>query len=191
MLSAEFKSARTKRNKVSAWNLYQSEVKADIPDHIRCPIIPDGLRPKFTGEYAKVVAEQWSDRKDEYKEKARNINEAGGSLSRVPMVLRQKRTLKKLKELVRHQWHLSPSLSIVRYCIVQSMLTIHSCRPMIFPVWRPQSSPMWSRPRHLLFCSSTTVSPGATIHSLLIPVERSSSFTHFAMAPICNVRRRT
>jgi hypothetical protein len=133
MLSAEFKSARMKR-KVSAWNLYQSEAKADIPDHVRCPIKPDGLRPKFTGEYAKVVAEQWPDRKDEYIEKARSINEAGGTLIRVPMVLRQKRTLKKLKELVCHPWHLPPSLSVVRYCVVQLMLTIHSCRPMISPV---------------------------------------------------------
>jgi len=102
MLSAEFKFARMKRNKVSAWNLYQSEVKADIPDHIRCPVKPDGLRPKFTGEYAKVVAEQWPDRKDEYIEKARSINESGKTLTTVSAALHQKRTLKKLKELVCH-----------------------------------------------------------------------------------------
>ena len=50
MLSAEFKFARMKRNEVLAWNLHQSVVKADIPDHVRCPVKADGLGPKFTGE---------------------------------------------------------------------------------------------------------------------------------------------
>ena len=59
LLSAEYKSTRMRNNKVSGWNLFLSEAKADIPDHIRCPTKGDGLRPKFTGEYTKVVAEQW------------------------------------------------------------------------------------------------------------------------------------
>jgi hypothetical protein len=108
LLSAEFKSARVKSNKVSAWNLFQSEVKADIADHIRSPTVVDGLRPKFTGEYAKVVAEQWPDHRDKYVEKANAINKAGETLTKVPMALHQKRTIKKLKELVCHhgaQYH--------------------------------------------------------------------------------------
>lgn len=100
LLSAEFKSARMKSNKVSAWNLYQSEVKADIPEHIRRPTKSDGIRPKFTGDYAKVVAAQWPDVKGEYMEKARILNEAGEALTAVPMALHQKRMVKKLDNLV-------------------------------------------------------------------------------------------
>jgi len=59
LLSAEYKSTRMRNNKVSRWNLFLSEAKADIPDHIRCPTKGDGLCPTFTGEYTKVVAEQW------------------------------------------------------------------------------------------------------------------------------------
>jgi hypothetical protein len=103
LLSAEFKSARVKSNKVSAWNLFQSEVKADVANHIRSPTVVDGLRPKFTGEYAKVVAERWPDHRDKYVEKANVINKTGKKLIKVPMALRQKRTIKKLKELVCHR----------------------------------------------------------------------------------------
>jgi hypothetical protein len=55
-----------------------------------------------TGEYAKTVAEQWPDRRDEYMEKANVINKAGEKLTKIPMALHQKRTVKKLKELVCH-----------------------------------------------------------------------------------------
>jgi len=58
LLSAEFKSARMKSSKVSAWNMFQSDMKAAIPDDMRCPTQSDGHRPKFTEEYAKMVAEQ-------------------------------------------------------------------------------------------------------------------------------------
>jgi hypothetical protein len=102
LLSAEFKSTRMKSSKVSAWNLFQSDMKATIPDNIRCPTQSDGLRPKFTGEYAKTVAEQWPDHRDEYMEKANVINKAGDTLTKVPIALHQKRTVKKLTELVCH-----------------------------------------------------------------------------------------
>jgi hypothetical protein len=102
LLSAEFKSARIKPSKVSAWNLFQSDMKATIPDNIRCPTQSDGLRPKFTGEYAKTVAEQWPDHRDEYMEKADTINKAGNTLTKVPLGLHQKRTVKKLADLVCH-----------------------------------------------------------------------------------------
>ena len=91
-----------KSNKVSAWNLYQSDVKEDIPEHIRHSAKIDGSRPKFTGDYAKAVAQQWPDKKAEYMEKACVINEAGEMLTAVPMVLHQKRMLTKLKEQVCH-----------------------------------------------------------------------------------------
>jgi D-lyxose ketol-isomerase len=99
LLSAEFKSARIKSSKVSAWNLFQSDMKAAVPDHIRCPTQSDG-RHKFTGEYAKMVAEQWPEHRDEYMEKADVINRGGNTLTKVPLRLHQKRTAKKLTELV-------------------------------------------------------------------------------------------
>jgi D-lyxose ketol-isomerase len=100
LLSAEFKSARIKSSKVSAWNLFQSDMKSAVPDHIRCPTQSDGLRHKFTGEYAKMVAEQWPEHRDEYMEKADVINRGGNTLTKVPLGLHQKRTVKKLTELV-------------------------------------------------------------------------------------------
>ena len=100
LLSAEFKSARMKSPKVSAWNMFQSDMKAAVPDHIRCPTQSDGHRPKFTGEYAKIVAEQWPDHRDEYMKKANIINKAGNALTKVPLGLHQKRAVKKLTELV-------------------------------------------------------------------------------------------
>jgi hypothetical protein len=102
LLSAEFKSARMKPSKVSAWFLFQSDMKATVPDNIRSPTQSDGLQPKFTGEYAKTVAERWPDRRDEYMEKANVINKAGDTLTKIPIALHQKRTVKKLKELVCH-----------------------------------------------------------------------------------------
>jgi hypothetical protein len=102
LLSAEFKSTRMKNSKVSAWNMFQSDMKVAVPDDVRCPMRSDGLRPKFTGEYAKTVAEKWPDHRDSYMEKARIINEAGNKITEVPLGLHQKRTLKKLTELVCH-----------------------------------------------------------------------------------------
>jgi len=55
ILSTQFRSARVKTNKVSIWNLYQSDVKEDIPEHIQYPAKTDGNRPKFTRDYAKAV----------------------------------------------------------------------------------------------------------------------------------------
>jgi len=101
-----------KTNKVSVWNLYQSDVKEDIPEHIRYPAKTDGNRPKFTGDYAKAVMQQWPDKKAEYMEKARIMNGAGETLIAVPMALHQKRMLTKLKEQVCHH--------SARYCKVQS-----------------------------------------------------------------------
>jgi len=102
LLTAEFTSSRMKSNKVSVWNLYQSDVKEDIPVHIRRPAKTDGSRPKFTGDYANAVTQQWPDKKAEYMEKAHVINEASEMLTAVPMVLHQKRMLTKLKEQVCH-----------------------------------------------------------------------------------------
>jgi len=47
LLSVEYKSTRMRSSKVSGWNLFLSEAKADIPDHIHCPTKGDVLRPKF------------------------------------------------------------------------------------------------------------------------------------------------
>jgi len=113
LLTAEFKSARMKCNKVSGWNLFLSEVKADVPDHIRNPRKADGLRPKFTGEYTKLAAEQWPDHRDEYMRKADIINKTGETVTKVPMALHQKRTIKKLKGLVccpEAGYHLVPTI---------------------------------------------------------------------------------
>jgi len=62
----------------------------------------DGLCPKFTGEYTKVVAEQWPQHREEYMEKASIINKKGETLTKVSLALRQKRTINKLKMLVSH-----------------------------------------------------------------------------------------
>ena len=102
LLSAEYKSTRMRNNKVSKWNLFLLDAKVDIPDHIRCPTKGEGLRPKFTGEYTKVVAEQWPQHREEYMEKAGIINKKGETLTKVSLALRQKRTINKLKMLVRH-----------------------------------------------------------------------------------------
>jgi len=102
LLSAEYKSRSMRNNKVSGWNLFLSEAKADIPDHIRCPTKGDGLRPKFAGEYTKVDAEQWPQHREEYMEKAGIINKKDETLTKVSLALRQKRTINKLKMLVCH-----------------------------------------------------------------------------------------
>jgi hypothetical protein len=102
LLSAEYKSTRMQSNKVSGWNLFLSEAKADIPGHIRCPTKVDGLCPKFTGEYTKVVAEQWPQQREEYMKRADAINKTGETLTKVALALRQKRTINKLKKLVCH-----------------------------------------------------------------------------------------
>lgn len=102
LLSAEYKSTRMQSNKVSGWNLFLSEAKADIPDHIHCPTKGDGLRPKFTGEYTKVLAEQWPQHREEYMERADIINKNGETLTKVSLALRQKRAINKLKKLVCH-----------------------------------------------------------------------------------------
>jgi hypothetical protein len=102
LLPAEFKSARMKSSKVSAWNLFQSDMKATVPDEIRCPTKLDGLRPQFSRGYTKVVAEQWPDYRDEYTEKANNINKVGDKITKVPIAQHQKRMVKKLSELVCH-----------------------------------------------------------------------------------------
>jgi len=100
LLSAEFKSARMKSSKVSGWTMFQSDMKAAIPDDICCPTQSDGHRPKFTREYAKMVVEQWPDHRDEYMEKANMINKAGNTLTKVPLGLHQKQAVKKVTELV-------------------------------------------------------------------------------------------
>jgi len=107
LLSAEYKSTRMRSNKVSGWNIFLSEAKADIPDHIRCPTKEeDGLRPKFTGEYTKVLAEQWPQHREEYMKRADIINKKGETLNKVSLALSQKRTINKLKMLVGHTWKL-------------------------------------------------------------------------------------
>ena len=100
LLSPEFKSARMKSSKVSAWNMIQSDMKAAIPDDIRCPTQSDRYWPKFTGEYAKMVAEQWPDHRDEYMEKANMIDKDDNTITKVPLRLHQKRAVKKRTELV-------------------------------------------------------------------------------------------
>jgi hypothetical protein len=47
-----------------------------------------------------MVAEQWPEHRDEYMEKADVINRGGNTLTKVPLGLHQKRTVKKLTELV-------------------------------------------------------------------------------------------
>jgi len=100
LLSAEFKSPRMKSSKISAWNIFQSDMKAAIPDDICCPTQSDRHRPKFTGEYTKMVAKQWPDHRDEYMEKANMINKAGNTITKVPLRLYQKRAVKQRTELV-------------------------------------------------------------------------------------------
>jgi len=49
LLSAEYKSTRMRSSKVSGWNPFLSEAKADIPDHIHCPTKGMGFAPSSIG----------------------------------------------------------------------------------------------------------------------------------------------
>lgn len=101
MLSGHFKAGRYKVKKVSAWNLYQSAIKDNMPDTVRLPKMKPKERPQFTGDYAKAAAEGWQEHKEEYEEKARLLNEAGGKITEVPLPLLQKRGVRRLSDLVR------------------------------------------------------------------------------------------
>jgi len=87
--------------------LFLSEAKADIANHIRCPTKGDGLRPKFTGEYTKVAAEQWPQHREEYMKRADIINKKRETLNKVSLALSQKRKINGLKMLVGHTWKFS------------------------------------------------------------------------------------
>jgi len=87
--------------KQSPWNLFLAEAKADVPIQLQQPKkVESAGKLQFDGKYTKHLSMQYKERKEEYTEKARQINELGLKQLVGPSATLQKKLLKQLRELV-------------------------------------------------------------------------------------------
>jgi len=95
-------SYRLKTTKMqSPWNFFLAEAKADVPIQLQQPKkVESASKLQFDGKYTKHLSMQCKERKEEYTEKAHQINVLGLKQLVGPSATLQKKSLKQLRELV-------------------------------------------------------------------------------------------